>query len=105
MLRQYNKFIIFILKRNVQEKKYNTKIIKDKGSPDGRAIEFRGKSYQSVSAAAKAITKQSVKDGGSGNSDRFGIESGNTRHQLSAGLQGHKLFTFLLLITLIGGSC
>lgn len=39
---------------------YKAKIIKDKNSTSGRAIEYDGNIYQSMTAAAKAITKQST---------------------------------------------
>jgi hypothetical protein len=37
---------------------YEAKIIKDKTRPEGKAIKFHGKLYPSMTAAAKAITKQ-----------------------------------------------
>lgn len=39
---------------------YKARIVKDKDSPVGRAVKYEGKLYPSMTAAAKAITKQSV---------------------------------------------
>ena len=39
---------------------YKAKIVKDKSQASGRAINYAGKLYPSMTAAAKAITKQSV---------------------------------------------
>ena len=39
---------------------YKAKIIKDKNNSSGRAIKYNGNIYQSMTAAAKAITKQST---------------------------------------------
>ena len=37
---------------------YEAKIVKDKTRPEGKAIKLHGKLYPSMTAAAKAITKQ-----------------------------------------------
>lgn len=37
---------------------YRAKIVKDAGSQNGKAIEYSGVKYSSMTAAAKAITKQ-----------------------------------------------
>ncbi len=37
---------------------YRAKIVKDAGSQNGKAIEYSGAKYSSMTAAAKAITKQ-----------------------------------------------
>jgi len=39
---------------------YKAKIVKDKNNASGRAIKYDGNIYQSMTAAAKAITKQST---------------------------------------------
>ena len=39
---------------------YKAKIVKDQSQKSGRAIKYDGKLYPSMTAAAKAITKQSV---------------------------------------------
>ena len=42
------------------KKLYHAKIVEDKFMPSGRAVKLDGQNYRSMSAAAKAITKQSV---------------------------------------------
>jgi hypothetical protein len=37
---------------------YKARIVSDKTSPVGRAVKYEDRVYQSVTAAAKAITKQ-----------------------------------------------
>ena len=39
---------------------YTAVVVKDKHSPEGKAIKFKGELYKSMTAAAKVITKQSV---------------------------------------------
>jgi hypothetical protein len=39
---------------------YKAKIVKDKNSKSGRAVKYDGNTYQSMTAAAIVITKQST---------------------------------------------
>ena len=49
-----------VLKGNFCGVGYRARIVKDKSRPVGRAVKYEGDLYPSMSAAAKAITKQSV---------------------------------------------
>lgn len=40
--------------------KYKANIVTDRKSPNGRAVKFDGRLYQSMTAAAKAITDYNV---------------------------------------------
>jgi len=41
-------------------KEYKATIVKDNNLPNGRGIRFNDKTFKSMTAAAKSITKQSV---------------------------------------------
>jgi len=49
-----------ILKGKFKGKPYTARVVKDKTNPEGKSIKFDDKLYTSMSAAARAITKQSV---------------------------------------------
>lgn len=49
-----------ILQGKFKGKPYKAKIVKDKNSSSGKAIEYNKELYPSMTAAAKAITNQSV---------------------------------------------
>lgn len=49
-----------VLHGKFKGKPYQAKIVKDKNSNGGKAIEYNSKLYPSMSAAAKTITNQSV---------------------------------------------
>jgi hypothetical protein len=49
-----------ILNGKFKGKPYKAKIVSDKASSTGRGIKYEGDIYQSMSAAAKAITRQST---------------------------------------------
>lgn len=49
-----------ILKGKFLKVEYKARIVKDKNSTAGRAVKYDDKLYPSMTAAAKAITKQSV---------------------------------------------
>ena len=49
-----------ILQGKFKGKPYKAKIVKNKNSSSGKAIEYNKELYPSMTAAAKAITKNSV---------------------------------------------
>ena len=49
-----------ILKGKFKGKPYTAKVVKDKTNVEGRSIKYDNKLYSSMTAAAKAIMKQSV---------------------------------------------
>jgi hypothetical protein len=49
-----------VLKGKFKGNPYSARVVKDKSSPVGRAIKYDGNLYKSMTAAAEAITKQSV---------------------------------------------
>jgi hypothetical protein len=46
------------LKGKFRKIAYNARIVNDKTKKDGRAVEYSGVKYSSMTAAAKSITKQ-----------------------------------------------
>ena len=49
-----------VLKGKFKGKHYEARIVKDGSKESGKAIEYAGKLYPSMTAAATVITKQSV---------------------------------------------
>jgi hypothetical protein len=49
-----------ILEGQFNKKRYNAKIVESPNFPDGKAVSFANVLYGSMTAAAKAVTKQST---------------------------------------------